>query len=391
MSAVSPPLGYTGGRTLGSGGLVWMNAGWIVVIAAVLLTVWGYFSIEITEPALAKKQLMFAVFGIIAAAAACVPSHKLLSKSAWYLYGISAILLLLVLVPGTPEWLVRPKNGARRWLNVGLFEFQPSEIAKLALVLVLANWLRRPPSILKWRGFFAPFAIAMPLILLILVEPDLGTAMLFIPPVLAMLLVAGARKRHLATLILGVMLIAPITYPILRPHQRERVDALFAQFRGDDRYARDIGFQADRAMTLVGAGGFSGNDHDHAQALVKNNHLPEEHNDMIFAVICCRWGFLGGIGIWCLGLMYAGGAAICALSTRDPFSRLIATGIAAIVFTQIAINTGMTLGVFPVTGITLPFVSYGGSSMVSGWLATGIIFGLGLRKPRNLESLGGVR
>ena len=215
--------------------------------------------------------------------------------------------------------------------------------------------------------------------------------MLFIPPVLAMLLVAGARKKHIATLILGVFLIAPITYPILRPHQRERVDALFAQFRGDDRYARDIGFQADRAMTLVGAGGFWGNDRDHAEALVRNNHLPEEHNDMIFAVICCRWGFVGGLGTWGLGLLYAGGAVICALCARDPFSRLIATGIAAIVFTQIAINTGMTLGVLPVTGITLPFVSYGGSSMVSGWLATGIIFGLGLRKPRNLESLGGVR
>ena len=112
---------------------------------------------------------------------------------------------------------------------------------------------------------------------------------------------------------------------------------------------------------------------------------------MIFAVICCRAGFIGGFITWWLGLLYAGGAVVCALSTRDSFSRLIATGIAAIVFTQIAINTGMTLGVFPVTGITLPFVSYGGSSMVSGWLATGIIFGLGLRKPRNLESLGGVR
>ncbi|MSR33589.1 MAG: hypothetical protein EXS12_02125 [Phycisphaerales bacterium] len=391
MSTVSPPLGYTGGRTLGSGGFFWFNTGWIVVIAAAMLTFLGSAAIDITEPSLAKKQIFFAALGVLAATAACLPSHKLLSNCAWTLYTLSFILLIVVLVPGTPEWLVRPKHGARRWINLGMFEFQPSEIAKLALVLVLANWLRRPLAISKWRGFFAPFAIAAPMIVCILIEPDLGTAMLFIPPVLAMLLVAGARKRHLTTLILGVMLIAPITYPILRPHQRERVDALFAQFRGDDRYARDIGFQADRAMTLIGAGGLWGNDRAHTAALVKNNHLPEQHNDMIFAVICCRWGFLGGLVTWGLGLMYVGGAAICAISTRDPFSRLIATGIAAIVFTQIAINTGMTLGVFPVTGITLPFVSYGGSSLVSGWLATGIIFGLGLRKPRNFESLGGVR
>ena len=391
MSAVSPPLGYTGGRALGSGGFAWFNPGWIMVVAALGLSLLGSYMISITVPALAKRQIVFAVVGMVVAAVACLPDHKLFSRSAWILYVISIILLIFVLIPGTPDWLVLPKNGARRWINLGFFEFQPSEIAKLALVLVLARWLRRPPKIARWRGFFAPFFIAAPLLLLILIEPDLGTAMLFIPPVLAMLLVAGARKKHIATLILGVFLIAPITYPILRPHQRERVDALFAQFRGDDRYARDIGFQADRAMTLVGAGGFWGNDRDHAEALVRNNHLPEEHNDMIFAVICCRWGFVGGLVTWGLGLLYAGGAVICALSTRDPFSRLIATGIAAIVFTQIAINTGMTLGVLPVTGITLPFVSYGGSSMVSGWLATGIIFGLGLRKPRNLESLGGVR
>ena len=391
MSAVSPPLGYTGGREVGPGGFAGFNPGWIMVVAAVGLSLVGSYIISITEPGLAKRQFFFALIGMVAAAAACLPDHKFLSRSAWALYVVSIILLIFVLIPGTPDWLVRPKNGARRWINLGFFEFQPSEIAKLALVLVLARWLRRPPTIARWRGFFAPFFIAAPLLMLILIEPDLGTAMLFIPPVLAMLLVAGARKKHIATLILSVLVIAPITYPILRPHQRERVDALFAQFRGDDRYARDIGFQADRAMTLVGAGGLWGNDPDHAEALVRNNHLPEEHNDMIFAVICCRWGFVGGLGTWSLGLLYAGGAVICALCARDPFSRLIATGIAAIVFTQIAINTGMTLGVFPVTGITLPFVSYGGSSMVSGWLATGIIFGLGLRKPRNLESLGGAR
>lgn len=384
-------MGYTGGRALGSRGFSWLNMGWIMVVAAFLLTLLGSAAIATTEPSLAKRQIVYAIFGMLVAAAACLPDHKMLSKCSWSLYAVSLLLLIIVLVPGTPEWFVRPKNGARRWISLGLFEFQPSEIAKLALVLVLATWLRRPPSLFLWRGFLAPFFIAAPLCLFTLIEPDLGTALLFIPPVFAMLLVAGARKRHLATLIIGVLLIAPITYPILRPHQKERVDALLAQFRGDDRYARDIGFQADRAMTLIGSGGLLGNGKDHAEALVRNNHLPEEHNDMIFSVICCRWGFAGGVVTWLLGLMYAGGAAACALSTRDAFSRLIATGVAAIVFTQIAINTGMNLGVLPVTGITLPFVSYGGSSMVAGWLATGIIFGLGLRKPRNLESLGGVR
>lgn len=371
-----------------SGGFTLLHVGWVPVLAAVLMSGIGVLAIGTTEPSLAKRQLVFGVFGMLMAAVMCFPSARQIARAAWPLYAISLALLLFVLIPGTPEWLVRPKNGARRWISLGLFEFQPSEIAKLAVVLALAQWMRPGSELRRLGGFVMPFLLAAPPMLLILIEPDLGTSLMLGPAVLAMVLAAGARKRHVAYLVVGLLALAPLSYPFLKSHQRERVDALFAQLKGDDRYARDIGFQADRAMTLAGSGGFAGAGLEHARALVRHNGLPEEHNDMIFAVVCCRWGFLGGLATWLVGLLYAFGALLVALMARDPFSRLVATGIAGTFAAQLVINTGMTVGVLPVTGVTLPFVSYGGSSLVALWIGTGLLFNLAMRRPRGNERLG---
>jgi cell division protein FtsW (lipid II flippase) len=367
-----------------------LHAGWIVVIGAAALTVLGVMSIDTTAPSLARRQAVFGVLGLIAAAGMCLPGARVLMRAAWPLYAVSLVLLLFVLVPGVPEWLVRPKNGARRWISLGLFEFQPSEVAKIAVVLALAQVMRGGGTLRRFGGFLQPFLLAAPPMFLILIEPDLGTALMFAPAVLAMVLAAGARKRHVAALLASVLLAAPLSYPFLKTHQRDRVDALFAQLKGDDRYVRDIGFQADRAMTLAGAGGLGGVGRDHARALVLHNRLPEEHNDMIFAVICCRWGFLGGLVTWGLGLLYAFGALLVAVMAREPFSRLVATGVAGTFAAQFLLNTAMTVGVMPVTGVTLPFVSYGGSSLVALWIGTGLLFNLAMRRPRGTERLGAV-
>ena len=367
-----------------------LNAGWIAVIAAAALTVLGVMAIDTTAPSFARRQAVFGVFGLICAAAMCLPSAKPLMRAAWPLYFVSLALLLFVLVPGVPEWLVRPKNGARRWISLGLFEFQPSEVAKIAVVLALAQVMRTAGTLRRFGGFLLPFALAAPPMFLILIEPDLGTALMFAPAVLAMVLAAGARKRHVLALVVAVLVAAPLSYPFLKNHQRERVDALFAQLKGDDRYVRDIGFQADRAMTLAGAGGLAGVGREHARALVLHNRLPEEHNDMIFAVICCRWGFFGGVVTWGLGMLYALGALLVAVLAREPFSRLVATGIAGTFAAQLALNTAMTVGVMPVTGVPLPFVSYGGSSLVALWIGTGLLFNLAMRRPRGTERLGAV-
>ncbi|MFM7806619.1 MAG: FtsW/RodA/SpoVE family cell cycle protein, partial [Planctomycetota bacterium] len=158
-----------------------LNAGWIAVLAAAGLTVLGVMAIDTTAPSLARRQAVFGVFGLICAAAMCLPSAKPLMRAAWPLYFLSLALLLFVLVPGVPEWLVRPKNGARRWISLGLFEFQPSEVAKLAVVLALAQVMRTAGTLRRFGGFLLPFALAAPPMFLILIEPDLGTALMFAP------------------------------------------------------------------------------------------------------------------------------------------------------------------------------------------------------------------
>ena len=216
---------------------------------------------------------------------------------------------------------------------------------------------------------------------LIVLEPDLGSALLFGPTLFAILVVAGARLVHLSTIIALAVCLIPLGYfAALKPYQQARIDAIVAQVRGDTRFENDIGFQGWRAMRLVGSGGVFGNEESHARALVKLNALPEEHNDMVFAVVCCRYGMLGGGLVWLLMAIYAAGALLVAASARDGFSKLVAVGIGSILFAQTFVNTGMTIGVLPITGVTLPFVSYGGSSLVASWIMTGILLAIGMHR-----------
>lgn len=364
--------------------LAWLNPALLTVVAAAVLTVLGVAAIETTEPALSRRQLAFAAAGIVAGAIAAVPSPRATRSVAWPLYLFTIFLLVVVLLPFMPEWLVHARKGSRRWINLGLVDFQPSELAKLAYVLVLALWLRATEHHRRLVGLLPPFVLTLAPLALILIEPDLGTSLLFIPTLLAMLLAAGARKRHIGAIVAMGLLVAPASYPVLEPHQRDRIDALVAQVRGDERYAQDIGFQGARAMTLAGAGGWTGVGREHAEALVHFNRLPEEHNDMIFAVIVCRWGVLGGMVTWSMYLLAAAGGVLTALVARDPFSRLVAVGLTTLLLTQAIINTGMNVGLLPITGMTLPFVSYGGSSLVSLWIMVGVLYGVALRRDRFL-------
>jgi cell division protein FtsW (lipid II flippase) len=219
---------------------------------------------------------------------------------------------------------------------------------------------------------------------LVLVEPDLGTAMLFLPTLFAMLIAAGAKIRHLVIIVVLGLSLAPAMYPLLQPHQKDRIQAMLAQVRGDERYVNDIGYQGARAMTLVGAGQLTGVGRQKARELAIYNHLPESHNDMIFAIICCRWGMVGALVTWALFAALCLGGVLTAALCKEPFGRLVAVGLTAALFAQVTINNGMTIGLMPITGMTLPFVSYGGSSLVTVWLMIGLLFNIALRRPQYL-------
>lgn len=372
-------------RTLHRQGLRFFNAGWICVAAALALSLLGFAAISTTEPAYAMKHLVHLMLGLFAAGVAAFPTNRWLQRFSYPLLGLALLLLIFVLIPFVPDSIVHPRNGARRWINIIVFDLQPSELAKIAYVLALACYFKSHQSYRTLRGLFIPFVGTFIPMGLILIEPDLGTALVFVPTFFAMLIAAGGRIWHVVLIIVMGLGSAPLMYPLLQPHQKDRIMALVAQTSGDDRYVQNIGFQGDRAMMLVGSGGFAGTGKEHAADLVRFNGLPEEHNDMIFAVVSCRWGALGAIATWGLFLLFALGAFVTAATCKDAFSRLVPVGLTAVVLTQMIVNTGMTIGVLPITGMTLPFVSAGGSSLISSWLMVGVIYGIALRRPRYMS------
>ena len=359
---------------------------WLCVGAAAVLSAVGISAIGLTRPELAARQTVFLSVGVVAAAMVALVPPRALRTLSWVTLAVSVALLVFVLLPFVPKWLVTPRNGARAWINLGAADFQPSELAKIAFILCCAQWyaIQGPPRSLA--GLAVPAAIAAALVGLIVLEPDLGSALLFGPTFLAMTIVAGVRMRFVWIALALAAILAPAAYlVVLKPYQRARIDAIAAQVRGDDRYESSIGFQGWRAMRLVGAGGVTGNDADRARALIEFNKLPEEHNDMIFAVISCRFGLLGASAvILCHGL-FALGAVLLAALTRDGFTRLVAVGIGALLFAQMTVNIGMTIGLLPITGVTLPFTSYGGSSLLSCWILAGVLLGIGIRPPMGGE------
>lgn len=367
-------------RSLHRPRVVLLNVAWICVAAALALSLIGAMAIATTEPVYAKRHLMHLAVGLGGAAFVAAPHFRWARDYSPLIMAAILALLIFVLIRWVPESIVRPRNGARRWINLVVTDFQPSELAKIAYVLVLASYLRFRKSYRRLHGLLIPLALTFVPMGLILVEPDLGTALLFLPTLFAMLVAAGAKLKHLALIVFLGLVSAPLLYPALQPHQKARIRAMVAQVAADTSYDQDIGYQGAKARTLVGAGQVVGVGRDRAAHLVHSNRLPENHNDMIFAVIALRWGTLGAIATWGLfGLLCTGGLLVAGAS-KDPFGRLVAVGLVTLIFAQMVINTGMTIGLLPITGMTLPFVSSGGTSLVTGWLMVGLLLNIGLRR-----------
>ncbi|MBL4699104.1 MAG: FtsW/RodA/SpoVE family cell cycle protein, partial [Phycisphaerales bacterium] len=360
-----------------------INYGWITVGASVLLTLIGIYAIDLglSRPdehgtmvmsSTAIKQMIFMAIGLVACFVIALPHYKLVSGFAWLLFIVCLGLLVFLLIPGIPKSIVTPRNGARSWINLGFTDFQPSEVMKIAFVLAVAQYMRFRSEHRRFKGLIVPGIIAAVPVALITVQPDLGTASLFIPALFAMLIAAGARLRHLTLIVLCAAMAAPVGYQFMKPHQKARIDGLVKQFQGDTSTNFDINFQAYRAQMLIGAGQATGMNDETTRAMVRYNALPERENDMIFAVVVARFGFVGGFVPLVLYAVWVGGAFVVAASCREPMGRLIAVGIPAFIATQVVINVGMNIGVVPIIGITLPFLSAGGSSLITSWLMTGL-------------------
>jgi cell division protein FtsW (lipid II flippase) len=373
-----------------SAGLNLVNPAWLCVVSALVLSLLGVYAIDLAESArplaegqlaaVAWKQVVFLVIGLLAAVVTALPHYRWLSWVSWPALVGCIGLLVFLLAPFVPASIVTPRNGARAWIDLGPVDFQPSELTKIAYVLVVAHYLRYRNTHRSLRGLAVPGLITAIPVGLITLQPDLGTAALFVPSLFAMLVTAGAKLRHLTLIVLCAALAAPAVYPVLKPHQKQRIVALVRQYQGDTASAQDINFQSYTAQNLIGAGGLAGREPDKSRALVNYNRLPERHNDTVFAVVANRFGFLGGVGLLALSGVWVLGAVATSAACRTPHGRLICVGVAAFVASQVVINVGMNIGLIPIVGITLPFVSYGGSSLLTVWLMTGLIMNVGLHR-----------
>lgn len=369
---------------------------WLALVAALGLTLIGTAAISTVDLAagtgsLASQQLQRLLVALAAMALCILPHPRRLALWAYSLMGLSLLLLTVLILPGVPETLVPVRNATRAWLNLGLIAFQPSELAKIAAVLALARYLRHRDNHRTLRGLLAPFLIMFLPLLLILREPDLGTALLFPVVLFAMLTAAGARLRHIGSLLalallalainLAIIWFLPDSMQILKPYQVNRVRAMIDLARGGDRYLTSEGYQQSKAITLAGAGGLWGLGKERAATLLKFNHLPEAHNDMIFPVVVLRWGLIGGLTVTGLYTILILAFLRIAWRNKDPFARLVMVGLSAFIFAQTAINIAMSLGLLPVIGITLPFLSYGGSSLLAGYMSIGLAFNFASQAP----------
>ena len=217
---------------------------------------------------------------------------------------------------------------------------------------------------------------------LILYEPDLGTTLLFLPVLFILLFMAGAKIRHLSLIVfLGLVMAFPFYHLIMPTYQKERIQMLLKQNDANVEWLRDEGYHLERSKTYIATGGLLGQawkPPDYLQTMVT---LPHGHNDFIFSLISHQWGMLGGLLLMVLYILLLLGGVEIAANQPDPYGRLVAVGITALFATQMFVNIGMTMGLLPITGMTLPFVSYGGSSLLSSFMALGLLTNVARHRP----------
>jgi cell division protein FtsW len=316
------------------------------------------------------RQAAYAGVGLAAYAVFARMSPEGMRRLGPAALALAAFLLLVVLVPS----IGLEANGSRRWIGLGaLGQLQPSELAKLALVLWLAQAISRDPGRLRTPAGLLPYlGVTAALALLVLLEPDMGTAVVLGSTAVAALIVAGARMRHLgAVLVLGGLL--ALVAVMAEPYRRDRLLAFLDPWSDPN----GAGFQSVQAQVALGSGGVSGV--GLGDGVQKAFYLPEAHTDMILATVGEELGLIGVVAVLVAFALFALAGYRIALRARDLHQQALAAGLTTLVLAQAAINIGAVVGVTPVTGVPLPFVSFGGSSLIVLLASTGLLVNIGRR------------
>ncbi len=345
----------------------WRRLPWALLLVALGLTgVGAAFIWSAHSRALALKHLAFAGIGCSVFAAIAALDYR-------HLRGVALPLYLLGLLALVGLWspLGVTVNNARRWYDLGLFHAQPSEPMKLLLVIALADYFRFPAHRRKLRVLVVPAVLTAVPMALIALEPDFGTALMLVPVFFGVAFLGGARIRNLLLLVgagLGLLLVAWFTPGVLKPYQRDRITAFFDPGAHAQSSAA---YNAEQAMLAICAGGPAGQGWGRG-VLNRLGRVPERHTDFIFPVVAEEWGFARTAPVLLAYLVLAVLLARCALDTEEPFGRLLAGGVLCVFASQALLHMAISLRLAPITGLTLPLASYGGSSLVASYAGFGL-------------------
>jgi cell division protein FtsW len=372
-----------------------LNRGWrsrpdlSLLMIVIILTVFGFFMILSASAPMAvstsgdtlvfvRKQAVWAVIGLLAMGLGMVLSLDRLRALTKPILAGSALLLIATHLPGMGHTVY----GATRWLKLGPFSVQPSELAKIALVLFVADFLARHPQkgwglLKEQRQLLLPIGGMLGLVLF---QPDLGSTLMLALSCYVLFLVNGTAVWKMASLAL-VGSVAVFLYSWNTEYQRLRWLALLDPWK----YPKDIGFQTIQSLLAIGSGGIFGM--GYGQGKQKLFYLPIQHSDFIFAVIAEEWGLLGAVGTVLLFLALAQRGFAIATRATNPFHQLLAVGITTMITAQAFINIGVVIGVLPTTGIPLPFLSSGGTSLLVTLFGVGLILNVSRQSQAQLRLL----
>jgi rod shape determining protein RodA len=362
-----------------AGWMAWRNYDYQLTIYAVLLTIFGLAmaysnSVGPTHTLLTAnsafvKSMLWAVVAAVVLAFTTVFDYRWLRSFSWPLYFINIALLILTLRfgQGTGE----AAGTAGRWIIVGGFQFQFSELAKIVMVIVFAAYLAdRQKSVKSLWTIFGAILIMVPPWILVLLQPDLGTSLVLVAILAGTLFMSGASLLWLGTLAASVVASVPIVWENLQDYQQARLITLLNP--GAD--PNGAGYQIHQAQAAIHAGGWAG------KGLTNGNiELPVHTTDFVWGVLSEELGLVGSIVVLILFALLIWRLVVCAWRASDEFGLLLGCGLAAMIFFQVLVNVGMVTGMLPVTGIPLPFITYGGASLVS------LAGGLGLVQSTNLR------
>lgn len=352
--------------------IIWVM---IAIISVGLLSVYSALYPQIkANPThnLFIKQLVWLSCGFVALFCSLLVDYQQLKTASIWIYLVGVFLLVTVLLIG------KEVNGSRRWLEIGGFQFQPSEFMKVAIVVQLASYFSSQeitpyPSL---RRLLIPAGTVLLPMLLILAEPDLGTAISFAAIAATIFLFMGIRWRYI---MFSTIMLVPLLYPlwenVLKPYQKRRILILLRP----DLDPLGAGYHIRQSKIAIGSGMLWGKGFLNGTQN-KLHFLPEKHTDFIFSVWAEEWGFVGCAGLLVLFTLLILLSLRVARRSKDRYGSLLVVGMAALILWQVIINIGMVIGLLPVVGITLPFVSYGGSSLITLCVAIGLIENVSMRR-----------